>query len=70
MTTQTDKVEFFHLSELPTNITANFTTANSCVSRHFNNKFGYLLHVNIVKAGSSHDSSQLLSKYMTHEARK
>ena len=49
MTAQTDKVEFFHLSELPTNITANFTTANSCVSRHFNNKFAVMCEAFWVK---------------------
>jgi len=49
MTAQTDKVEFFHLNELPTNTTSNFTAANSCVSRHFNNKFAVMCEAFWVK---------------------
>ena len=42
MSAETDKVEFFHLSELPTNITSNFSTSLYCHSRRFDNKFALM----------------------------
>ena len=42
MAAETDRIEVFHFSELPTNVTNNFTSSHYCSNRHRNNKFAVM----------------------------
>ena len=37
-----DRIEVFHVSELPTNVTNNFTSSHYCSNRQRNNKFAIM----------------------------
>ena len=37
-----DRIEVFHLSELPTNVTNNFNSSHYCSDRRRNNKFAVM----------------------------
>ena len=42
MAAETDRIEVFHFSELPTNVTNNFTSSHYCSDRRRNNKFAVM----------------------------
>ena len=42
MAAETDRIQVFHFSELPTNVTNNFTSSHYCSNRHRNNKFAVM----------------------------
>ena len=42
MAAETDRIEVFHFSELPTNVTNNFTSSHYCSNRQRNNKFAVM----------------------------
>ena len=42
MAAETDRIEVFHFSELPTNVTNNFTSSHYCSNRQRNNKFAIM----------------------------
>ena len=42
MAAETDRIEVFHFSELPANVTSNFTSSHYCSDRRRNNKFAVM----------------------------
>ena len=42
MAAETDRIEVFHVSELPANVTSNFTSSHYCSDRRRNNKFAVM----------------------------